>query len=224
MRWLLIACLLLAVSADAVADTTTITGSTYTDDADIQYYSQATNTGSETVCFTGNYASDSRYAIMVFDLSGGGVSGTIDTAILTINMVDNVASIVWYCAELITPFDEATCTYNFADSSSGYTYWAGGGDFTFGDGTDYNLCSSAPCDTTGASTATYNQSLTFDGSGLKNIMQNIVNGTAYGLLLYTSDSTAARRVNSSENATPEYRPSLYIEYTTGSGATGAQIF
>lgn len=198
----------------------TITGAANTKDCDLNFFAQSTNNGSDVTIFTAN-STDGRKLLIDFDLTGNGVSGTIDTATLEIVMGDNVIGTSWTMTALLTDFVEAEATYDEAKSS---VFWAGGGDFTLTNGNDLDSCGNSNpdptfCDTTQASAGGGNETMKFDGTGLKNSLQNRLDGSEFGMHLSIDEGGVNRVMRAADHGTASLRPSLFVSYTVDSGVT-----
>ncbi|MBN2227095.1 MAG: DNRLRE domain-containing protein [candidate division Zixibacteria bacterium] len=169
-------------------------------DAYVYHWASTTNYGASAVLAIDNH----RNSLMCFDLSG--ISGTIDSAELTLNVHANVAGEYLYIAPLTRAFAETEVSWDSAQS--GVAWMSGGGDF--------DSCTGSWCDTSTVTPDTYDSDVFIaSGSegGLTAIVQGWVDGDNYGLLIQASYSTT---VNSREATNESRRPELYISYTPGS--------
>lgn len=191
-----IALLVLAIAAHGANVTIT-----YEDiiDSHVYRWSPTTNYGGSTLLAVDGH----RNSMMHFDLSG--VSGTIDSARLTLNIHGNIGGQYIYIAPLSRGFVESEVSWDSAQS--GIVWSIAGGDF--------DSCSSDWCDTSTATEAEYDSDIYIysgDGGGLVEIIQDWIDNANYGLFIQASGGNT---INSTEASVETRRPSLFIAYTPG---------
>jgi len=172
----------------------------YTDISDsyVYHWASTTNYGNATILAIDGH----RNSLMHFDLTG--ISGTVDSARLTLNVHANTAGEYIYIAPLSRSFAEGAVSWDSAQA--GVAWSSGGGDF--------DSCGGSWCDTSTATQDSYDSEVYISsgsGGGLAAIIQDWIDGDNHGFLLQASYSTT---INSSEASNADRRPSLYISYTT----------
>ena len=168
-------------------------------DAYVYHWASTTNYGASAILAI----DDHRNSLLYFDLTG--ISGTIDSAELTLNVHANVSGEYLYIAPLTKAFSENEVSWDSAQSGVAWT--VGGGDF--------DSCDGSWCDTSSATQDVYDSDVFISSGpngGLTTMIQNWIAGDNYGLLLQASYSTT---VNSSEATNESRRPDLFISYTPG---------